>query len=184
MSGLRYESLADLPENMRRQVAGKLKERMPNARPVAVSTGTDGMKWLSEKVKAEHKYHNEPTVVNGIKFASRKEARRYEQLMLAMELGAITDLRLQVDFTLIEAYTDHTGKRCRALRYAADFTYIVVAAGYDRLAALGHEDIEYWRSVGTGAKVIEDTKTRGTKTRVYINKKKMMAEKGYIIREV
>lgn len=182
MSGLRYESLADLPENMRRQVAGKLKEMIPNARPVASPAG-DGLEWLSDKLK-ENKYHNEPTVVNGIKFASRKEARRYEQLMLAMELGAITDLRLQVDFTLIEAYTDHTGKRCRALRYVADFTYIVAAAGYDRLATLGYEDIEYWRNVGIGTKVIEDTKTRGTKTRVYINKKKMMAEKGYIIREV
>ena len=184
MSGLRYESMADLPEGMRQQVASKLKQQMPNAKPVAVSAAPDGIQWLSEKVKADYKYHNEPTVVNGIKFQSRKEARRYEQLMLAMELGAIKDLRLQVDFTLIEAYTDPNGKRCRALRYVADFTYIVAAAGYDRLAALGYEDIEYWRNVGIGAKVIEDAKTRGTKTRVYINKKKMMAEKGYIIREV
>lgn len=184
MSGLRYESLADMPENMRMQVASKLKQKMSNVKPVAVSTAQDGIQWLSEKVKADYKYHNEPTVVNGIKFDSRKEARRYEQLMLAMELGAIKELRLQVDFTLIEAYTDHTGKRCRALRYAADFTYIVAAAGYDRMAKLGYEDIEYWRSVGIGAKVIEDTKSQGTKTRVYINKKKMMAEKGYIIREV
>ncbi len=182
MSGLRYESLADLPENMRRQVAGKLKEMMPNAKPVPSPAG-DGLEWLGDKLK-QNKYHNEPTVVNGIKFQSRKEARRYEQLMLAMELGAIKDLRLQVDFTLIEAYTDHTGQRHQALRYKADFTYIVAAAGYDRLAALGYEDIEYWRSVGIGAKVIEDAKTRGTKTQVYINKKKMMEDKGYIIREV
>ena len=182
MSGLRYESLADLPENMRRQVAGKLKQQMPNAKAVPSPAG-DGMEWLSNKLK-ENKYHNELTVVNGIRFDSRKEARRYEQLMLAMELGAIKDLRLQVDFTLIEAYTDYTGKRCRALRYAADLTYIVAAAGYDRLAALGYEDIEYWRSVGVGTKVIEDAKTRGTKTQVYINKKKMMEDKGYIIREV
>ena len=182
MTGLRYESIADLPENMRRQVAGKLKQQMPNAKVVPSPAG-DGMEWLSDKLK-EYKYHNEPTVVNGIKFDSRKEARRYEQLMLAMELGAIKDLRLQVDFTLIEAYTDYTGQRHQALRYKADFTYKVAAAGYDRLAALGHEDIEYWRSWGVGALIIEDVKSKGTKTRVYINKKKMMAEKGYIIREV
>ena len=154
-------------------MAGKLLSQPSRAQQVAEQPETK-----------KSKYHNEPTVVNGIKFDSRKEARRYEQLMLAMELGAIKDLRLQVDFTLIEAYTDHTGKRHRALRYAADFTYIVAVAGYDRLAALGYEDIEYWRSVGAGSKVIEDTKTRGTKTRVYINKKKMMADRGYIIREV
>ncbi len=182
MAGLRYESIADLPEQMRQQVAGKLKEAMPNARPVASPAG-DGLEWLGDKLK-QNKYHNEPTVVNGIKFDSRKEARRYEQLMLAMELGAITDLRLQVDFTLIEAYTDHTGKRHRALRYAADFTYKVAAAGYDRLSALGYEDIEYWRSWGAGALIIEDVKSKATKTRVYINKKKMMADRGYIIREV
>ncbi len=182
MAALRVDSLAELPENMRRQVNGKLKEMMPNAKAVPSPAG-DGLEWLSDKLK-ENKYHNEPTVVNGIKFQSRKEARRYEQLMLAMELGAIKDLRLQVDFTLIEAYTDHTGQRHQALRYKADFTYIVAAAGYDRLAALGYEDIEYWRSWGAGTLVVEDVKSKATKTRVYINKKKMMAEKGYIIREV
>lgn len=182
MAALRVDSLADLPENMRRQVTGKLKQQMPNAKPVPSPAG-DGLEWLSDKLK-QNKYHNEPTVVNGIRFDSRKEARRYEQLMLAMELGAIKDLRLQVDFTLIESYKDHTGERHRALRYVADFTYIVAAAGYDRLAALGYEDIEYWRSLGAGAMVIEDVKSKATKTRVYINNKKMMAEKGYIIREV
>ena len=182
MSGLRYESLADLPESVRRQVTGKLKEMMPNARAVASPDG-DGLAWLSDELK-ENKYHNKKTAVGGISFDSQKEARRYEQLMLAMELGAITDLRMQVDFTLIEAYTDYKGERHRALRYKADFTYKVAAAGYDRLAALGYEDIEYWRSVGAGAMVVEDVKSNGTKTRVYINKKKMMAEKGHIIREV
>ena len=46
------------------------------------------------------------------------------------------------------------------------------------------EDMEYWRRVGAGATVIEDVKSAGTRTRVYINKKKLMAEKGYSIREV
>jgi hypothetical protein len=166
---------------MRRQVAGKLREQ---THPVAVSTAPDGIQWLSEKVKAEYKYRNEPTEANGIRFDSKKEARRYEQLMRAMELGAITDLRLQVDFTLIEAYTDHTGKRHQALRYKADFTYKVGSAGYDRMAALGYEDIEYWRGLWPGASVIEDVKSKATRTRVYINKKKMMEDKGHIIREV
>lgn len=171
-NGLRYESLADMPERMRRQVAGKLAEGPAKALPVA-----------GNETKPP-KYRNVKTEVNGIKFDSRKEARRYEQLMLAMELGAIKDLRLQVDFTLIETYTSPDGERHQALRYKADFTYKVASAGYDRLAVLGYEDVEYWRSVGTDTLVVEDVKSKGTKTRVYINKKKMMAEKGYIIREV
>ena len=52
------------------------------------------------------------------------------------------------------------------------------------MAQLGYEDIEYWRSLWPGALVIEDVKSEGTKTRVYINKKKMMADMGYQIREV
>ena len=105
-------------------------------------------------------------------------------MKLALELGVIEDLRLQVDFTLIEAYTDAQGERHNALRYKADFTYKVRSAGYDHMEKLGYEDVEYWRSLWPGALVIEDVKSAGTKTRVYINKKKMMADMGYQIREV
>jgi hypothetical protein len=42
----------------------------------------------------------------------------------------------------------------------------------------------YWRNIGKGQLVIEDVKTKGTRTRVYINKMKMMADEGYAIREV
>ena len=178
--GLRYDSLADMPAKMREQVAPKLeaqaKDKMakmaaatPSAEPVAGKT---------------NKYHNEKTEVDGIHFDSKKEARRYQQLKVALELGVIEDLRLQVDFTLIEAYTDAKGERHRALRYKADFTYKVRSAGYDHMALLGYEDIEYWRQLWPGALVIEDVKSSGTRTREYINKKKMMADRGYQIREV
>lgn len=189
MSGLRYESLAQMPEGMRRQVAGKLITQSDNTLPAAENTvpgsetGSARLEWLSERLK-ENKYHNVNTEVNGIKFDSKKEARRYQQLMAAMELGVIEDLRLQVDFTLIEAYTSAGGERHQALRYRADFTYKVRSSGYDSMPALGYEDIEYWRGLWPGALVVEDVKSKGTKTRVYLNKKKMMADKGYIIREV
>ena len=75
-----------------------------------------------------NKYHNKPTervTADGkvIRFQSQKEARRYDELMVMLRAGKIRDLRLQVDFTLQEAYTDSTGKRVWAIRYKADFTY-------------------------------------------------------------
>ena len=176
--GLRYESIADMPPKMREQIQGKLMDQIRQKKAVAVAAGPDA------PAATGSKYHNEKAEVDGIKFDSRKEARRFCQLKIAMELGVIEDLRLQAEFTLIEAYTDSKGERHQALRYKADFTYKVRSAGYDHMAQLGYEDIEYWRSLWPGALVIEDVKSEGTKTRVYINKKKMMADMGYQIREV
>ena len=170
--GLRYESLADLPEQMRQQVAAKIMEVPEKTLPVA---GT--------AVKAS-KYHNVKTEVKGIRFDSKKEARRYVALMEAQRVGAISDLRLQVDFTLQEAYTTVEGQRIQAIRYRADFTYKIQSAGYNLLPHLGYEDIEFWRSLWPGALVVEDVKSRATKTGEYMMKKKMMADRGYIIREV
>lgn len=41
------------------------------------------------------KYHAKPTVVDGIRFASKGEASRYSQLRLLEKGGRITDLKLQ-----------------------------------------------------------------------------------------
>lgn len=169
--GMRIGSLADLPPQMRKQVAQKLMAQ-------------EGQKSDSAPSPAKTKYHNVKTEIQNIQFDSQKEAQRYQQLMEAVRLGAITDLRLQVDFTLQEAYTTPEGLRIRAIRYKADFTYRVAAAGYDKLALLGAEDIEYWRSRGSGALVVEDVKSRPTKTKDYIMKRKMMADRGHIVREV
>lgn len=57
-----------------------------------------------------------------IKFDSKKEARRYDALVLLPKSGEITDLKVQPEFTLIEAYTKPDGERVRALRYRADFS--------------------------------------------------------------
>ena len=70
------------------------------------------------------KYHNTPTervTPSGavLHFDSQKEARRYDHLILLEQSGQIRDLRLQVDFTLQEAYTDTEGRRVRAIRYKA-----------------------------------------------------------------
>lgn len=172
MSGLRFESLSDMPEGMRRLAAEKIVTESHKKIPVAGST-----------VPAP-KYHNIKTEIDGIKFDSKKEARRFQYLLRALEMGVIRDLWLQVDFTLQEAYTTPEGKRVQAIRYRADFTYKIVSAGYNYEAELGFEDIEYWRSLYPGALVIEDVKSRGTRTKEYQIKRKLMAERGYEIREV
>lgn len=119
-------------------------------------------------VGTKSKYRNTPTQRTGaegrtIPFDSQKEARRYDHLLLLLRAGAIRDLRLQVDFTLQEAYTDPEGRRVRAIRYRADFTYY-------------RADGEY---------VVEDVKSQGTRTEKYSIKKKLMQERfGIRIQEV
>lgn len=46
------------------------------------------------------KYGNRKTVVDGVTYASAKEARRYGELQLLQRAGAIADLRRQVRFPL------------------------------------------------------------------------------------
>lgn len=100
------------------------------------------------------KYHNRKTVVDGIVFASQREAERYKELLLMQRAGVIEGLRLQVPFVLIPKSAHGA-----AIRYIADFTY----------------------REGTET-VIEDAK--GYRTREYRLKKRLMAERGYQIREV
>ena len=175
MAGLRFESLADMPEGMRKLAADKI---------VAGTVKEETAAEFLEKKMNLPKYHNVETQVAGIRFDSKKEARRYAYLCRCVELGVIEDLRLQVDFTLQEGYTTAKGERIRAIRYKADFTYKVKSAGYDHILQLDMADIEYWRGLYPGAVVIEDTKTRGTRTKEYKIKRKLMADKGYEVREV
>lgn len=161
----RVDSLADLPAKLREQAAGALFNRQSK----------------------RSKYGNVPTEVNGIKFDSQKEANRYKVLLAALQSGSITDLRLQQDFTLQEAYTTPTGKRIRAIRYRADFTY-KLGEGYALpMDASTQEVVEWFKTMhkpGVNQLVIEDVKSKGTKTKEYEIKKKLMADKGYIILEV
>lgn len=116
-----------------------------------------------------NKYRNTPTTrvtPSGaiLRFDSMKEARRFDWLIERERRGEIRELRLQVDFTLQEAYTDTEGRRVRAIRYRADFTY--------------YEGTQ-------GAKVVEDVKSRATRTRDYAMKKKLLKDRfGLDITEV
>lgn len=115
------------------------------------------------KAPAANKYHNEKTDSLGIRFDSRKEARRYEALLLRLKAGEIRNLKLQRDFTLQEAYTTPEGERVRAIRYRADFSYEELYPDTQQPAG--------WRAV------VEDVKSRATRTREYIIKRKLMLEK-------
>ena len=70
-----------------------------------------------------NKYFNKKVIVDGIKFDSKKEPTRYEQLKILKRAGMIRDLELQPLFVLQEAYTNNKGEKVRAITYKADFIY-------------------------------------------------------------
>lgn len=110
------------------------------------------------------KYRNEKAtrrMPNGTirTFDSQKEARRYDELVLLLKAGEISDLRLQQTFTLQEGYISSSGDAVRALTYKADFLY-----------------------TKGGKSIVEDVK--GVKTEAYKIKKKLMQERGIEIIEV
>ena len=92
-----------------------------------------------------HKYHAQKTVVDGITFDSRKEARRYGELKALEKAAEIINLELQPRYELIPKQ-----KGERACVYIGDFRY----------KTWGDEI------------VVEDCK--GMKTPVYRIKKKLM----------
>jgi hypothetical protein len=50
------------------------------------------------------KYHNQPTIINGIKFDSRAEGRRYEELLILERAGKISNLECQPKFHLLDGF--------------------------------------------------------------------------------
>lgn len=75
-----------------------------------------------------HKYRAKPTVVDGIRFASKKEASRYSQLKILEKAGAISDLKLQPKYLLGPDYAPVLLRSSRypngrRASYIADFSY-------------------------------------------------------------
>ena len=71
---------------------------------------------------AYRKYGNRKTVVDGIKFDSSVEAKRYKELRLMEKARLIKDLVLQPEFLLQDKFR-YNGKTERAVKYIADFKY-------------------------------------------------------------
>lgn len=118
------------------------------------------------------KYRNIRTQVDGIPFDSQKEARRFIELKSLLKAGKIRNLKLQPQFTLQESYVTPDGKRVRAIRYLADFSY-------DRPTSPDQNGYIHW------VKVVEDVKSQATRTAQYEIKRKLMLERfGIVVEEV
>ncbi len=77
-----------------------------------------------------NKFGAKPTFVDGIKFDSRREARRWQDLKLLERAGKIHDLQRQVVFELAPSVRIAGEKRARpALRYTADAVYWSIEGG-------------------------------------------------------
>lgn len=111
-------------------------------------------------------YINKKVVVDGIKFDSKKEARRYQALLLLQRAGEIRDLELQPKFELVKGVKFSGDARAKpAVRYFADFAYTDVL---------------------TGKRIVEDVKSPATKKNPAYRMKKhmMLAIHGVEIKEV
>lgn len=131
---------------------------------------------MAWKKYSGNKYGSEKVEVDGIVFDSKKEAKRYQELLLLEKAGEIMALQRQVKYVLIPAQYEtierysktgkrlKDGKRCieKECAYYADFTYF---------------------DVNLDTFVVEDTK--GMKTKDYIMKRKLMLHvHGIRIKEV
>ena len=101
-----------------------------------------------------------PTEVDGIKFDSRREARRWSELQILQRAGYITDLERQVSIELLGRDDKILTPTGRPMRYVADFRY------YDHKLK---------------ATVIEDAKGHPTDT--YKMKEAILAAMGIKVRE-
>lgn len=159
--------ISDLPPKYQKQAMEQVLAQQ-HSREAKLST--------AERQSRGRKYHNTPTervAQDGtvIRFDSQKEARRYDHLILRLRAGEIRDLRLQVDFTLQEAYTDTNGHRIRATRYRADFVYECKTMATDTTVDGVPVGTLVW------VKVVEDVKSRPTHTKDYALKRKMMKDR-------
>lgn len=96
------------------------------------------------------KYGNRKVAYGGKVFDSKRECKRYQELLLMEQAGKISDLKTQVKYILIPSQRGADGKVVeREVSYIADFVYT--------------ED---------GKTVVEDSK--GMRTDKYIIKRKLM----------
>lgn len=113
--------------------------------------------------KDSTKFKNKKVEIDGFKFDSKAESRRYLELKDLAQTLQISDLRLQTCFELIPSQRIDGKVYERACVYMADFDYIDYA----------------------GQRIVEDVKSPFTKTPAYVIKRKLMLERhGIRISEV
>lgn len=132
--------------------------------PTALEAIGRVMRLVRAQRKKANKYNARKTTVCGHTFDSKREAEIYLDLLSRKQHGEIVRIGFQPSYTLLEAFTDNTGKRQRPITYTADF-FVAYADGH--------------------AEVIE---VKGMHTRDYLLRKKlflhMMRETDIVFREV
>lgn len=115
-----------------------------------------------------NKYHARGVDIDGIHFDSKKEATRYRELVLLACAGMVRDLECHPKFPInvVELHRTDKGEAKVILcgMYSADFRYVVVSSG---------------------EQVIEDVKSKATRTEAYRLRKRLVETiHGIRIREV
>mgnify|MGYP003403548853 FL=1 len=72
--------------------------------------------------KKRQRYPHKITYVDGIRFHSKDEARRYKDLIVLERTGGIQNLIMQPRFLIQESYV-YRGEKVRKAEYVADFMY-------------------------------------------------------------
>jgi hypothetical protein len=111
-------------EAVTRLTEKELADALSTHEVISDTGGTDMRKTEEHKaLERRQKYNAVPTVLDGIRFASIKESRRYQQLQVMERAGLISGLELQPRFLLQVAFTDSFGQTHRAIQFTADFRY-------------------------------------------------------------
>lgn len=100
---MRYAKIEDLPEQHRTEALRQMGHR----------------EWPAKA----NKYNAQATVIDGLQFDSKAEAKRYQQLRLLENVGAIQRLTVQPSYILQHDFTDGQGRKHRSITYTADFRY-------------------------------------------------------------
>ena len=138
--------------------------------------GPAAQKQVMEKMRKPSKYKAQKTRRGKLTFDSKKEAERYDALMLLQKAGEIRCLKLQVRYCLQEAYTTFDGDRVKSIDYIADFVY-------ERRTAPDSYGQRYWLPVVEDVKGYDDPKSAAYRL-FTVKRKLMLMVHGITIREV
>ena len=113
---------------------------------------------------AKAKYKNIKVMIDGIKFDSMKEGKRYYELKLMQEKGLVEHLKVHYPFFLVESVVLN-GRKKPAMKYISDFCYFLPKSE---------------------TRIVEDTKSPSTRNLPAYRMKKhmMMAFYGIEITEI
>ena len=106
------------------------------------------------------KYNAKRQTIDGITFDSKKEARRYQELMLLERAGEICDLRRQVVVKLEGRDGPLLTRTGRKMKITVDFAYTDIKTGltvYEDAKGMPTRDYEVRRAVAAaqGVDVVE-----------------------------